>query len=424
MMTAMADSAPAYRALVCVFLFGGNDGNNLVVPLSSSGYDAYASARKELALPSANLLPVATKNNVAYGLHPMLSELQGLFNSSRLAILANVGTLVAPITRADYQAQTLAIPANLFSHSDQQMQWQTAEFNGPGSTGWAGRAADAIEQAGFNQGASLPAFISVAGNNIMGIGENTQAATFAPGGTLGLRGFNDTAADKARLASAQEILTLDTGLKLVQAANSIVTRGIQNADELAKAMNGAPALLTSFPKSSLAAQLEQVAKIIQVRDKLGLRRQIFFCSLGGFDTHTAQLNAQENLFTQVSQALAAFYNATEELGVSDSVTTFTESDFGRTLQPNTNSGTDHAWGNHHLILGASVKGGDLYGTFPHLALGGPDDTDTRGRWIPPISLDQYGATMASWFGVPGPSLTTVFPNLNNFQKQNLEFMSG
>ena len=423
-MTAMAESAPAYRALVCVFLFGGNDGNNLVVPLSGSGYDAYASARKELALPSASLLPVPTKNNEAYGLHPKLSELQGLFNSSRLAILANVGTLVAPITRADYQAQTLAIPANLFSHSDQQMQWQTAEFSGPGNTGWAGRAADAIVQAGFNQGASLPAFISVAGNNIMGIGENTQAATFAPGGTLGLRGFSDTAADRARLASTQEILTLDSGLKLVQAANSIVTRGIQNADELAKAMNGAPALLTSFPKSALAAQLEQVAKIIQVRDKLGLRRQIFFCSLGGFDTHTAQLNAQENLFTQLSQALSAFYNATEELGVADSVTTFTESDFGRTLQPNTNSGTDHAWGSHHLILGASVKGGDLYGTFPHLALGGPDDTDTRGRWIPPISLDQYGATMASWFGVAGSSLTTVFPNLGNFQKQNLDFMSG
>jgi uncharacterized protein (DUF1501 family) len=424
MMTAMADSAPAYRALVCVFLFGGNDGNNLVVPLSSSGYEAYSSARKELALSSASLLPVETKNNEAYGFHPKLSELQALFNSSQLAILANVGTLVAPITRAQYQEQTLAVPANLFSHSDQQMQWQTAEFNGPGNTGWAGRAADEIVQAGFNQGASLPAFISVAGNNIMGIGETTQAATFTPGAALGLRGFNDTAADRARLASAQEILTMNTGLKLVQAANSIVTRGIQNADDLSKAMNGAPALKTVFPKSALAAQLEQIAKIIQVRDELGLHRQIFFCSLGGFDTHTAQLNTQDNLFTQLSQALSAFYNATEELGVADSVTTFTESDFGRTLQPNTNSGTDHAWGNHHLILGASVKGGDLYGTFPHLALGGPDDTDSRGRWIPPISLDQYGATLASWFGVAGSALTTVFPNLNNFQKQKLEFMSG
>lgn len=217
---------------------------------------------------------------------------------------------------------------------------------------------------------------------------------------------------------------MNTGLKLVQAANSISARGIQNADELVKAMNGAPALMTSFPKSDLAAQLEQVAKIIQVRDKLGLHRQIFFCSLGGFDTHTAQLNTQENLFAQLSQALSAFYKATEELGVSDSVTTFTESDFGRTLQPNTNSGTDHAWGNHHLILGASVKGGDLYGTFPQLALGGPDDTDTRGRWIPPTSLDQYGATLASWFGVTDSALSTVFPNLHNFQARNLEFMNG
>jgi uncharacterized protein (DUF1501 family) len=422
LMSAMAQSAPDYRALVCIFLFGGNDGNNLIVPLSTQGYDAYASARKELALPSATLLPVTTHANEAYGLHPKLVELQPLFAGGSLAVVANVGTLVAPITRSQYQSHALPVPSNLFSHSDQQLQWQTSISNGFGSTGWAGRAADAVTRAGFNNGSSFPAFVSVAGNSMLGNGNQTSQAIFAPGAALGLQGFSTSAASQARQLALQELLTLDTGVELVQAAGATLNEGLKNAQILAKAMTGAPALQTAFPKTTLGAQLQQVAKIIQVRSELGLSRQIFFCSLGGFDTHTAQLNDQQALLAQLSQALTSFHDSTREMAVAGAVTAFTESDFGRTFQPNTNHGTDHAWGSHHLVLGGSVKGGDLYGRLPEPALGGPDDVDTRGRWIPTTSLDQYGATLASWFGVAPDDLSTVFPNVKNFPTANLGFL--
>ena len=409
-------SAPSYRALVCIFLFGGNDGNNVIVPMDTAGYDNYARIRGGLALSSSSLLPITTKAKTLYGFHAQLKELQALYNGGHLAVLANVGTLVHPTSRTTYQQNQVPVPQNLFSHSDQQGEWQSDILRGPGSTGWAGRTADIISS--MNP-PDFPTFLSVAGNSLMGTGTTTFPATVVPGAPLGLQGFSNSAASQARSLAVQELLTLDTGLSVIQSASAITNRGLANSAVLSKALAGALPLQTSFPNTSIGLQLQQVANIINVRSALGMARQIFFCSLGGFDTHSNQINDQSTLLGQLSAAMSAFYSATVEMTVPNDVVTFTESDFGRTLQPDSTQGTDHAWGNHHLIMGAGVNGGDLYGTFPMQALGGPDDTDTRGRWIPSTSLDQYGATLASWFGVSNADLFTIFPNLANFTSQGI-----
>jgi uncharacterized protein (DUF1501 family) len=218
------------------------------------------------------------------------------------------------------------------------------------------------------------------------------------------------------------LLTFDTGISLIQSASAATTSALQQGRVLADALTSGSALATAFPDTDIARQLKQVAQIIQVRGALGLQRQIFFVSLGGFDTHSDQLAQQDRLYQQLSQALGAFYQATVEIGVGPQVTTFTLSDFGRTFLPDSNAGTDHAWGSHHLIVGGAVRGGDLYGTFPTLAPGGPDDIGDEGRWIPTTSLDQYGATLATWFGVQSADLPSVFPNIGNFTNQTLTML--
>jgi len=218
------------------------------------------------------------------------------------------------------------------------------------------------------------------------------------------------------------MLTTQTGVSLVQAANSTVSNSISDAAALAAALAKSTKLKTVFPATGLGAQLQQVAEIIQVQSELGMERQIFFCSLGGFDTHAGELETHDSLYPQLSPALAAFYAATQELNLAQNVTTFTESDFSRTFQPTTADGSDHAWGSHHLVLGGAVKGGQIFGKFPAFQLGGPNDADTRGRWIPTTSIDQYGATLCSWFGIPPSALATVFPNLANFPTANLGFL--
>jgi uncharacterized protein (DUF1501 family) len=238
---------------------------------------------------------------------------------------------------------------------------------------------------------------------------------------LGLSGFKGNAASNARLSALNSLLTTDTGVSLVQAANNTMSNGISDAKILEAALAKATALKTQFPTTSIAAQLQQVAQIIQVQSYLGMRRQIFFCSLGGFDTHANELTTLNDLYPQLSPALAAFYDATQELGVAQSVTTFTESDFSRTFQPTTDDGSDHAWGSHHLVLGGAVQGGQIFGKFPTFELAGPDDADVRGRWIPTTSIDQYGATLCSWFGIPDASLAAVFPNFPNFGSVKLGF---
>ncbi|MGO9227962.1 MAG: DUF1501 domain-containing protein [Bryobacteraceae bacterium] len=421
LLPAMAASESNYRALVCVFLFGGNDSNNSVIPLDDADYTAYQSARGELALAASSLVMVNDAGGAPYGFHPLLTELASLFTSKQLAVVANLGPLVAPLTRAQYQAQQGSIPNNLFSHADQQSEWQTSIAQGNSPTGWGGRAADYIAAQKLNA-SSFPSFLSTAGNVLQGAGANTQPVAVAPGESLTLAGFNGSAASEARWTALNNMIATESGVTLVQAANHTLANSISDAAALSAALAKSTPLKTQFPKTTLAAQLQQVAEVIQVQADLGVSRQIFFCSLGGFDTHTGELATLNTLYPQVSQALAAFYDATEELGVADSVTTFTESDFNRTFQPTSGNGSDHAWGGHHFVLGGAVQGGRIFGRFPALQLGGPNDTDVRGRWIPTTSTDQYGATLCSWFGIPSSGLAGVFPNLANFPTANLGFL--
>lgn len=423
LLPALADSGPDYRALVCVFLFGGNDSNNTVIPMDDASYKAYLSLRGTLALTGGDLsATVYSAPGVPYAFHAGLAEMASLFSTGELAVVANVGTLVQPLTRAQYQQQQAPVPANLFSHADQQIEWQTSLAQGHGATGWAGRAADYIAAQNINS-PGLPPFLSVAGSALLGKGAQTQPVTVAPGQSLQLAGFNRSAASQARWDALNSLLTLDSGLALVQAANDTMAHSISDAKALAGALSKAEPLKTEFPMTGIGSQFAQVAEIIQVRAMLGMRRQIFFCSLGGFDTHTNEINTHNTLYRQLSSALAAFYDATQELGVAENVTTFTESDFSRTLQPTSGNGSDHAWGGHHLVLGGAVKGGLVYGKFPTFELGGPDDADTRGRWIPTAAIDQYGATLCRWFGIPDSALSTVFPNLANFGAKDLGFLS-
>jgi len=420
-----AGAATGYRALVCVFLFGGNDANNMIVPNDNTGYQNYAKLRANLALSQSSLLPIVAKTGQAvYGLHPALTGLQGLFTSGQLAVLANVGTLAQPITRTQYLAGATGgtvLPVNLFSHADQQAQWQTAQFTGFSATGWAGRTADKLQT--LNAGALFPPIISVAGGAILCTGSQTTPYALTPGNTsIGLSGNDGSAAATQRISSFQQLLTLNSGLSLVQDSSSVMTQSLNQSKVLAAALKTLPALQTQFPATSIGAQLKQVAQIIQAQPALGLQRQIFFCSLGGFDTHSAQLPTQQTLFSQLDPALTAFYNSTLELGVSQQVTSFTLSDFNRTYQPGTNAGSDHAWGSNHLILGGAVQGGDIYGQFPTFALGGPSDAGSNGRWIPTTSVDQYGATLATWFGVAASDLPSIFPNISNFTTPTLGFI--
>jgi uncharacterized protein (DUF1501 family) len=419
---ALAQGGPDYRALVCVFLFGGNDSNNSIIPMDDASYQAYQSLRAGLALTSSELTPSATSvSGAPYAFHAKLAEVASLFSSKELAIVANVGSLVEPLTRDQYRQSQAPIPSNLFSHSDQQLQWQTSMAQGNASTGWAGRAADYIASQNINA-PGFPAFVSVAGNSLLGTGVETQPAAVAPGQSLQLKGFNHSTASQARLNALKSLLTLDSGISLVQAANDTLSHSIMDAAALGSALAKATPFKTQFPKTNLGAQLQQVAQIIQVQGDLGMRRQIFLCSLGGFDTHTNEINTHNNLYPQLSPALGAFYDATQELGMAQNVTTFTESDFSRTFQPTSGGGSDHAWGSHHFVLGGAVQGGQIFGTFPAFELGGPDDADVRGRWIPTTSIDQYGATLCSWFGIPDSALATVFPNFANFGSKKLGFL--
>ena len=422
LVSALAQGTADYKALVCIFLFGGNDANNMIVPIDSAGYLNYQNIRANLALAQGSLLPMQIAGQGNFGLHPSAPELQSLFNTSKsLAVLANVGTLVQPTTRQNYQKYQ-NLPQNLFSHSDQQNQWQTTQLSGMPNAGWAGKVADKIAPA-FNGSALFPPILSVAGNTIFSTGDVTRPFTMSAGSTPGAQGFDSSAAAQARFLALQQLLTFDTGVSLVQAASTVTGQAIQEGVVLANALKNIPAIQTVFPaKSGIASQLKQVAQVIAARSALSINRQIFFCSIGGFDTHSDQLGTQAALLTQLSQGMSAFYQATQELGVANNVTTFTLSEFSRTLQTGSNAGTDHAWGGHQLILGGAVKGNAMYGTFPTLALSGPDDTGSNGRWIPSTSVDQYAATLASWFGVASTDLPSIFPNLANFTSANLGFL--
>jgi uncharacterized protein (DUF1501 family) len=412
-MSALAQSAAVdYKALVCVFLFGGNDSNNMVIPVSGQAASQYTTLRANLAITN----PLAL-GGTGYGLHPNLTALANLYSKGNLAVNFNVGTLVAPLTRSQYQSGGQA-PANLYSHADQQQEWQTAAPLENLTTGWGGRVADLFPPANSQ---SCPTGVSVAGNSTLLIGQSSQQASWSSDG-FGLLGEDGSAAATARDAALQQIFKLDSGVTLVQASGNVLQGAIEMAALVKNAVNTA-ALPVTFPATGLGAQLAQVAQLIRSRTQLGAKRQIFFTSLGGFDTHTDQLNTQATLYQELSDAIASFQLAMGDstIAAANDVTLFTESEFSRTFQPNTNGGTDHAWGSHHIVVGGAVKGG-LYGRFPALALGGASDAESRGNWIPTTSLDQYGATLAQWFGVS--NLLGVFPNLSNYNPStyNLGFV--
>ena len=436
-------AASDYKALVCVFLNGGNDGNNMLVSLdqyngpAGSLTQGYSNVRAAsgLAIAQASLLPISPVSGGSYGLHPNMPEMQNLFNQGKLAILCNNGPLVEPLTRTTYQNGTGKKPLQLFSHSDQVQLFQTSIANVVSQTGWGGRLADKTK--GLNGGATFPNNVSIAGINLLLSGVDTRQLAVADSNTtlanvLQLSMSGTSGEQASRLASFNELRALDNEFKLVKAASDTRSSSIQT-DNALSSVN--PTLLTVFPNTSLGRQLKQVALLIKACTDptagINMKRQIFFTQIGGFDTHSAEIGGQGNLLTQVSQAINAFYAAMVELGLQNKVTTFTMSDFGRTLQPAgtgvTAVGTDHAWGNHQLIAGGAVLGGTFYGTYPTLALGGPDDTDggsnPRGRWIPTTSVEQYAATLATWYGLPTADLSAVFPLIGRFATPNLGFLS-
>jgi uncharacterized protein (DUF1501 family) len=418
-LNALAQNTTDYKALVCVFLFGGNDANNMLIPFDTNGYANYSSIRGSLAIAQSKLLQLGQAPNFA--LNPGLTNLQGLFGSKTAALVANVGTLIEPTTRAQFLANQ-SLPSNLFSHSDQQAEWQNATQSSGSNVGWAGRIADVLTPA-YNASASIPMVTSVSGDTVFCNGESSQPLSISPG-NLGVPSCSEGSKEcPAQQESAQALLTFDTGLTLIQADDQITSNAYNYSQLLAAATQSVTPLTTVFPaNNALGAQLKQIAQLMQVRSAFGVKRQIFFAGLGSFDTHANQLTAQNNLLAELDAALAAFYQATQELSVQNSVTTFTMSDFARTFQPNSNGGTDHAWGSHHIVMGGAVNGGQLYGTFPTLALGGSDDSGSNGRWIPTTSSAQYGATLAQWFGVGASQLSAIFPTIGNFTNVDLGFV--
>jgi uncharacterized protein (DUF1501 family) len=423
----MGVSAPFgdYKALVCLFMFGGNDAYNMLVPRSTAEYNAYAASRQNLALLQGDLLPInpLTPDGAQYGLHPSMAGVQSLFEQGRAAIVANTGPLVEPTTKDQYFNQSVSLPPQLFSHNDQQDQWHSLKGATVSSTGWAGRIADLIRMNVANQ--QLATNVSLFGSSLFQSADETIAYVMGNTGPVEFTGFSNSG-DPAdlfyqqrlafeRVLNAQYDSIYERGFAEVQ------RRAVETVDLVTGALGQAPTINTVFPQSQLGNQMRTVAQMIAVRDVLQMERQIFFVATGGFDTHDDQVQLQPGLLGGISDAMKAFYDATVELGVSSNVTTFTMSDFGRTLTSN-GDGSDHGWGGHSLVVGDGVAGRDIYGVYPDLSLGSNDDVG-GGRMIPTTSADQVAATLSRWFGVEEADIPLVAPNIGNFVQQDLGFFA-
>lgn len=452
-----------YKALVCVYLYGGNDSFNTIAPCDAAHYAIYSGTRQALALAQADLqanvlnpLPAqdgrpggVPSDGATYGMHPTMGQvaegnagLRGLFNSGNAAIVANVGSLLYPITQAQYQAGSVATPPQLYSHDDQTNQWQTSRPDDANANGWGGRIADLLYSANAGQ---LPMSVTLSGENRYQRGgivnqysvDAYDAAAEAAGGVDGqgnpipyfsvdgmsFRGDGPESwllnGDPGRAAAYDALRASGTQAHALERAFADgANHALANAALLNAAMTGTR-LATPFPRTGLGDQLAAVALMIKVRAALGMSRQVFFVSVGNYDTHSSQLSDQAYNLEELSQALAAFHAATVEMGVADGVTAFTASDFGRSLAVNSD-GTDHGWGGHHFVVGGAVRGQRFYGTMPSLAQyddgdpqSNPDDTG-YGQIIPTLAVDQYAATLARWFGVDAGGISDIFPNLGRF----------
>jgi uncharacterized protein (DUF1501 family) len=413
MFNALAAPGEDYRALVCLFLSGGIDSFNVLVPSGGPEYLEYAGVRGDLALPQNVLLPITPRRSDGrvYGLHPGIVELQTLFEQDRFAIVSNVGTLVEPTTLDQYRRGSVALPLGLFSHSDQSMQWQSSLPDSRAAVGWAGRMADVIQSGNCNPNISMN--ISLSGSNVWQSGQVTSHYTITENGSEGLWDYGGPSQEAIVRTEAVDSLLALQYRHLFQKVFAQRMRGAIDANvDFSNAIANLPPLTTQFSDTSLSRKFRMIAMTIAAREALCMKRQTFFVEIGGWDHHDEVILNQETMLPIVSHALSEFASALVELDVVDQVTTFTASDFGRTLSSN-GRGSDHAWGGNHMVMGPAVPGGDIYGTFPDLYAGNSLDTG-RGRLIPTTSVDQYFAQLALWFGVPSADLDLVLPNIRRF----------
>ncbi len=412
---AAAGNPSDYKALVCVFLYGGNDHGNTLVPVDATHHAAYATIRGSIGTPRDALLATtlnplqALPGGLQYALAPQLAPLLPLWNAGHLALQLNVGPLVQPTSLAQYNARSVPLPPKLFSHNDQQSIWQSDLPEGA-TSGWGGRVGDLMLS---GNGGSVFTAISVTGNAVFLSGRQAVQYQIGSGGAVAINGIrralNGSATAQAALRS---LISAGSSHLFADEYSRITRRSIDAETQVTAALAALPALATSFDTDSLSAQLKMVARLIAARASFGTSRQVFMVSLGGFDLHDFLPDRHPGLLTQLGNALRSFHDATVELGVADRVTAFTASDFGRTLSSN-GDGSDHGWGSHHLVLGGAVKGQAFYGTAPSVSVNGPDDVG-QGRLLPSTSVDQFAATLASWFGVGATDLATVVPGVGNF----------
>ena len=414
-----ANSFTDYKALVCVFLLGGNDSLNMLIPTDQRAYDQYAATRQNLAVARNAALPIKVTNTQysSVGLHPSLAALHTIYEQGNMALVANVGPMIEPVSKADILTGRVMLPPQLFSHSDQQNHWQTAHPQQAALTGWAGRMADMLSDGTE----PLSMNLSMAGNNLWQTGSQVLPFALSSQGAEILEGINpDEEWQRPNAAFLDRIHANTEGMFASQFA-AMVDRTRTTGGLVNSALALGPELSTAFPATRFAEQMRLVANMISVQQHLNQPRQIYFVAMGGWDTHDNQLADHPALLSELANGMAAFYNATAELGVSEQVTAFTASDFGRTLTSN-GDGTDHGWGGNHIVLGGAVQGADIYGQLPQMSLGSDDDLGD-GRIIPTLSVDQYAATLAQWFGLADNELTEILPNLNNFNQHNLGFLA-
>lgn len=403
-----------YKAMVCILLAGGNDSFNMLVPTENNAYNDYANTRSNLALAQNSLLGLTPTggSQIPLGVHPAMPEVQQLFNSGRLAFVSNVGTLVEPTTLAQFNNGSANLPLGLFSHADQIQQWQTSVPQNRSALGWGGRMADILQ--GMNNNQNISMSISLSGRNVFQAGNSTSEYTIRPTGTgsIGIEGYNGPSALDQIKTSAVDNLMEQQYTDMFKKTYADVISNAQDTHELFSTAVGGVNLNTTFSNTNLSQSMNMIARTIAARNTLDVCRQTFFITFGGWDHHDELTNNQNAMLAVVSQALNEFNNAMNELGVADDVTTFTISDFGRTLTSNGN-GTDHAWGGNVMVMGGGVNGGQVYGSYPDLALNNSLDVG-NGVLIPTISTDEYFAELAQWFGVSNSDLQNIFPNILNF----------